>query len=392
MRRTAVRAGRPAGLALTGSGTAVGVASACCLLAGTLLGYQELQVLGAAGFIGLLLALGWALPASALLVDRLVEPQRVARGDPAVGVLHVRHVGRFPVGASTAADRVASEWVSVDVPGLRPGGQRALTYRLPTTRRGHYRVGPLTLTRADPLRLVRRDVGAGPAADLWVHPRVLPVSLAPLGRTRDLDGPSADQAMDGSITFRSLREYVAGDDLRRVHWRSTARTGTLMVRESVDPSRPDVALIIDDRANAYATEEHLEQAVDLTASLAVSLLAAGFRCQVTSVTGRTVGAGSRTADLIGLLDALAELPAQHDGAYPFGDAVAALPGGSAAVLVSGRPTEHELELLLAARDRYRFLLALCVTDGSAPRCRGLHVLDAPTASLLVRRWELEAGR
>lgn len=377
----------------TPAGRALALSSVACLLAGALLGYPELRIVGATGAVALAVAVPFVVRRPSLQVGRVVEPPRVRRGEPARGLLEIEHAGFGWTWTTAAVDRVAGEPVVVDVPRLARGRSKIVRYPLPTHRRGRFAVGPLVVVSSDPLRLLGRQAVASGVEYLWVHPRVLPVGTAPTGLARDLEGPAADRAPDGTITFRSLREYVVGDDLRRVHWRSSARTGTLMVRQHVDPSRPELALLLDDRAAAYGDEELSEQAVDLAASLAVGLRTDGFPCRVSAVSGRGVLGGDVQSDPRLLLDGLAELAVADQSSDRVLDrAVAALPGGSAAVLVTGRPSADDLQRLLGLRRRYAQVVALCLTSEALPTARGVQVLAAPSADLLLRRWQAEAGR
>ena len=84
-----------------------------------------------------------------------------------------------------------------------------------------------------------------------MHPRIHLLRAVPAGMARSLDG-RIDKVPHGTITFDSLREYVVGDELRRVHWRSSAKVGELMVREQLDTSEPTIVVLLDDRAAAHA--------------------------------------------------------------------------------------------------------------------------------------------
>ncbi len=89
--------------------------------------------------------------------------------------------------------------------------------------------------------------------------------MLPSGRRRDLEGPTRERS-EGSASFHQLREYVRGDDMRRIHWRSTARTGDLMVKQMVDTTRPELVVILDNRA-ATIGEDDFEHAVEIAASI-----------------------------------------------------------------------------------------------------------------------------
>ena len=186
-----------------------------------------------------------------LRVERAVSPARVTVGEPATG--QVRTCATSPAGRRPASSRStgsAARPSSCRWPGCSPAGSRAVQYRVPTRRAGGCRS-----VRSPWSGATRSGCCARPQARvrgvLWVHPRVHPIAAAGRGGAR-LRGPVADTAPRGTVTFSSLREYVPGDDPRQIHWRSTARTGRLMVREHVDTSEPTVAVVLDTRADGVA--------------------------------------------------------------------------------------------------------------------------------------------
>ena len=125
----------------------------------------------------------------------------------------------------------------------------------------------------------------GGTATVWVHPRIHLLRAVPAGMARSLDG-RIDKVPHGTITFDSLREYVVGDELRRVHWRSSAKVGELMVREQLDTSEPTIVVLLDDRAGAHPDVR------DGTAeSFEVALRGGGVHCG----RGRARGPSGRAA-------------------------------------------------------------------------------------------------
>ena len=155
------------------------------------------------------------------------------------------------------------------IPRLRRGERGLRTYRLPTRKRGIFDVGPVEVTRRDAFELFRasRRYGAG-RTDLGLPARARLPRPADR-RTRHLEGPSSDTSPQGNITFHRLRDYVAGDDLRLVHWRSSARAGKLVVKHNVDTSQPYSVVLLDLRPGGY-TAESFESAVDVAASVLVA--------------------------------------------------------------------------------------------------------------------------
>lgn len=174
---------------------------------------------------------------------------------------------------------------------------------VPTQRRGPVSLGPWLLERVDPWGLFRRQVGELPGVALLVVPRVRPVSLAALPSALADFAGSAEM---GTTTFATLREYVIGDELRHVHWKSSAKTGKLMMRQYVDITRPRIALVLVTEERAYTSADEFEEAVDFTASLAAVASSSGLDVEIVTTAGERAshGGGRSTAavDLLALVD------------------------------------------------------------------------------------------
>jgi len=286
------------------------------------LGYPELAVLSAGCLAAALAGVCWLLLGASLKITREVAPAKVPRGKAAVATVRVTNAGRRPTRPLAAVDFLGTSTVRVDLPGLARGASRFLSYRLPTGRRGEFGVGPLLLHTADPLGLFRRVRVYGEPATLLVRPRTVPLPALASGRTTSIEGPTSDTAPSGTVTFHALREYVMGDDLRHVHWRTTARTGTLMVRQLVDSSLPVSTVVLDTRSASYPDEEAARQdatsdrdfdiAVDAAATVAAAMASAGF--PVTLLTSDGTRQESRSARTAGtLLDLLALVEPGQEG-------------------------------------------------------------------------------
>ncbi|WP_326557125.1 DUF58 domain-containing protein [Micromonospora sp. NBC_01796] len=258
-------------MTITSRGIGLLVGACLLLLLGFRFGYPELTLLGTAAAIAVGCAVGAAAWRPRLNVDRVADPDRVGRGEPATMTLTIRNGGRVRSANLIAEDRCGNRPVPVPLLRLRPGRDTTVSYPVPTHRRGVVPVGPLRVTGRDALGLVVVARAHGDVARVWVHPRIHPLTAVPAGVARSMDG-RVDRVPHGSITFDSLREYVVGDELRRVHWRTSARIGELMVRESLDTSLPQLVVLLDDRATAHpvvvdGVAESFESACEAAASV-----------------------------------------------------------------------------------------------------------------------------
>ncbi|MEU5832653.1 DUF58 domain-containing protein [Streptomyces diacarni] len=390
-------------LSPTGWGALVG--GAALLGAGYGFGYPEAAVLGLACLLAVGVALVWTGRSLRLSARRRVTPHKVARGDGAESFVALTNTGGRSRRGLDLTDRCGESPLTLHVPALAAGAEHIVRYPLPTERRGRIALGPLRLERTDPLGLSRRVRVFGPREGgtdtLLVRPRVCLLPVLPSGTAHHVEGPTSDTADEGSLTFHALREYVLGDDLRRVHWRSSARTGTLMVKQLVDVSLPHTTVVLDTRAVAYAAEDDFELAVDCAASVAFAAARSNFPVDVLGETGpvlRTDGAGGGDADA--LLDrlALVHLSERASAAGAFDDLERARRRGSLVVVTGTGDTTGlgALERVRRRFDRTVVLRAGAETGGAQaePRSLGSDVPQLRVTGLdsLPAAWRREAVR
>ena len=278
---------------ITARGLGVVVAAGALLGLGFRYGYPDLALLGAAATLALVAGAVFAIWRPRLGVDRVADPDRVARGEPARMTLTIHNRSKLRAATLVATDRCGRSTVPVPLLRLRPGHDTTAEYPVPTERRGVVAVGPLRVTRGDPLGLVRLSRTYGQPSTVWVHPRIHLLRAVPAGMARSLDG-RIDKVPHGTITFDSLREYVVGDELRRVHWRSSAKVGELMVREQLDTSEPTIVVLLDDRASAHpevrdGVAESFESACEAAASIIVAAVREDLPVSLHLVSGLTRG-------------------------------------------------------------------------------------------------------
>jgi uncharacterized protein (DUF58 family) len=121
--------------------------------------------------------------------------------------------------------------------------------------------------RADPIGLVRRELFWTGSVDLFVHPRTVGIPSTSTGLIRDLEGHPTRDLSSSDVSFHALREYVPGDERRNIHWKSTAKTGTYMVRQFEETRRSHLVIALSLASGDYASEEEFEMAVSVVGSL-----------------------------------------------------------------------------------------------------------------------------
>ena len=180
-------------------------------------------------------------------------------------------------------------------------------YRLGAERRGLFRVGPLEVVAGDPFGLVAFTRQVAPATEFTVYPRVEPVAAPPLTSGHDRRTGVGHASLLGSgDEFYGLRAYEVGDDLRRVHWPSTARQDELMIRQHELPWQGRATVLLDVRA-AVHTEEPFEEAVSAAASLVTACWRRDSQVRLLTTDGLDSGFGGGPAHLSALMEHLAVL-------------------------------------------------------------------------------------
>lgn len=366
---------------------------AALLVIGLLAHWQPVAVLGAGIILLLAGSVLYVARRPRLRLERAVEPPRVEKGQPAIALIHVTNLSRRSLPPILIEQRLGERPVRARLPRLRRGERGLRTYRLPTAQRGTYDVGPVEIPRADPFGLCRTVQRMGEPQRISVHPRLLRLQPLPTGMSRNLEGPSSDSSPQGTVTFHRLREYVIGDDLRTVHWPSTARTGQLVVRHNVDTAQPYTVVLLDLDPARYSADT-FEEAVDVASSIAVSMSASKAPVQLRTSGGERLG-GPAYRDPTAIVDYLTEVQPTSTGSL---DAELVLlrrdRGGTALVVVTGRVDTGNLPTIAALRRRFDRVIVVGLVDrpGRAPLHPGLTVLEASTADEVALRWNTVLAR
>ncbi|MDH6519676.1 uncharacterized protein (DUF58 family) [Streptomyces sp. SAI-208] len=300
--------------------------------------------------------------------SRRLSPARVPAGSEARVHLRMDNVSRLPTGLLMLQDRVP--YVLGPRPRfvldrVEPGGRREVSYRVRSDLRGRYPLGPLQLRLTDPFGMCELTRSFSTYDTLTVIPHVEalpPVRLS--GEAKGYgDGRQRSLALAGEDDVIP-RGYRYGDDLRRVHWRSTARYGELMVRREEQPQRARCTVLLDTRGLAFAgagPDSAFEWAVSGAASVLVHMLERGFSVRLLTDTGNSVpgegadgfaGTSQGTADAAGLMmDTLAVI--DHSDGTGLSRAYEVLRRGNEGLLVAFFGDLDEEQAAVVAKMRRR---------------------------------------
>ncbi|NBE83765.1 DUF58 domain-containing protein [Micromonospora rubida] len=248
-----------------------------------------------------------------LACNRSLEPHRVPVAASSRVVLRLQNMSRLPTGTLLLEDRLpyalgSRPRVVLERLGAHQASSVAYTVRADV--RGRYGLGPLVVRLTDPFGLCELS-RAFPGTDhLTVIPQVtaLPSVRLPGEYAGSGDSRARSVAVHGEDDA-ATREYRVGDDLRRVHWKSTARTGELMVRREEQPWESRATVVLDTRGYGHQGDgptASFEWTVSAAASIAVHLRQAGYKLRLVTGGGADVDATEGAGDGV-LLDHLAEV-------------------------------------------------------------------------------------
>jgi Protein of unknown function DUF58 len=290
-----------------------------------------------------------------------------------VSVMNLRRLfGVWAIRVNDSVERhgaTADEKARTDVyfPRIAAKETRQVSYEGRLPRRGRYRFGPLSVSTRFPLGLVRHSLVLEDREELLVHPQLGRLSGGWAQLMREYEAGSQRLTRRGMLEaeFFGLREWRTGDSRRWIHWRTSARQGSLMVRQFEQRLSQNLALLVDLWQPADPTDDelaHVETAVSFVATLI------GEACRKPGaqlILEMAAAAGlSRSGPVSPLffreqMDVLALMQAHQDDEFPasLGHALAKIPASTPTILVSTRPIDWdalrraaaERETLLAGR-------------------------------------------
>lgn len=249
------------------AGALVALAATVGLAAGIAFGWVEWMVAGAAALVLLAASVPFLFGARSYDVDLSLAHERIVAGGGVTGEIVVRNEGRRIALPGRLDIPVGAGLVEFGVPLLRPGHTVSQPLEIPGLRRGIVKVGPATTVRSDPVGMLRREHAFRDVHEVFVHPRTTSLPSTSAGLIRDLEGNPTRRLVDADMSFHAIREYAPGDSRRQVHWKSTAKTGRLMVRQYEESRRSRMAVVLAAAEQEYADADEFELAVSCAASL-----------------------------------------------------------------------------------------------------------------------------
>ena len=375
------------------------VAAAC----GLLIPEPDLLRVGALLIVlPLLSALAASRARYRLSCTRRIVPARVPAGQPTRLALRLSNVSRLRTGLLLAEDATPySPGSQAASPGSRPrfvldgieaGGNRELSYQIRADTRGKFTIGPLRIRVADSFGLVEIGRSFSSVSTLTVTPKIIPLSRPSLGGNWLGDGDRGKRTMAASGEDDiAPRAYRDGDGLRRVHWRSTARYGELMVRREEQHWRNTASLFLDTRRAAHTGSgpaSSFELAVSAAASIGVHLTGEGYEARLVTDTGE-IPRQDTFQDT--LLDTLAVIAASRGTSMREGIAALAAGGGQIVAILGMLPADQARQLAAARRGGAPAVALLLAGDAAWP-ARGRAPAGGEAAEILAAAgWRVAAA-
>lgn len=296
---------------MTARGRTLAVMGAAMFVFGRLTGMRELMMAGTA--LGAVLLFGFAavwFRRGTVSSERRLSTTRTSVGHSVRVELTIRASGSLGLGPVLLSDRIPPRIgspVRLSLPAGSRRRERKVAYRLVPRLRGRYQIGPLEITHTDPFGAVSVRRTMRGASTLVVYPSyenasILPAGVHRLGIVRH--SPLVGQGDE----FYALRTYEEGDDLRKVHWPSSMKTGELVVRQEELLAEPRALVVLDTCSGKHrgrGTSASIEAAVSVCASVGVLALRRRMRLDVVTADGPLLDAPTPSEDRF--LEALAVL-------------------------------------------------------------------------------------
>ena len=278
-------------------------------IAARLLGSADLHILASGVLVlPLIAALYVRWSRVRLGIRRHISPARVFAGGRAVIELTVENLGRATTSFLLLEDAMPitlGRPARLVVSGVPSRNAQSVSYSIVCRQRGRYHIGPLTIFVSDPFGLARTRLQTAGSNDLVVYPQVEDLDARPMLSQGVGSGESAVRHLHRTAAdFYTMREYVTGDDLRRIHWPSVAKTSQLMIRQDESTRRSSATVFIDNRLETLGASgsPSFERAVSVAGSVGRTLIRAGYNLRLATADSQPTLLNEE-----GMLEALASL-------------------------------------------------------------------------------------
>jgi uncharacterized protein (DUF58 family) len=302
-----------------------------------------------------------------LACSRRLDPPRVPAGQPTVVTARLENVSRLRTAILLAEDVTPYSLGSRPrfvLDEIEPGGSRELSYQIRSDTRGKFTIGPLRVRVADAFGLVEISRSFSTTSTLVVTPKIYPLPRAAASSSWLGEGDGGMRTISAiGEDDAAPRAYQNGDALRRVHWRSTARYGELMVRREEHQWRNSASVFLDTRRLAHVgtgSSATFEFAVSAAASIGAHLTGEGFRARLITEAGEIAPRGTFQDSL---LDMLAVISPSREVSLASGAAALTHAGGQL-IAVLGRLSPEDARMLAASRRGNAPAMALMVAAWS----------------------------
>ncbi len=318
---------------------------------------------------------------SHLEVNRRIGSATVHDGDTTSVTLLVENQSNRAIGNISIEDDVNQLGVaSFEVARLKKGESTTATYRVTCRPRGVYKVGPTMVSTSDPLGLAETRGPLGPIDRIVVYPALEDLSGFPIVRGQDpaMQASRPEHSRRGGEDFYTLREYQRGDDLRRVHWPTSAKTDELMIRQLETPWQSRALVLLDVRDGSYESREAFEKAVSGAATIVTHLVGSGFDADLWAGDADPIDA-SRYGSTMERLALVQPDPAIDIQAVA--TRIRQKGGGGALVIITGTADRSLLSVQqLLSRD-YPTTVLMTVSSSISQTLVGFHKFGVATVSI-----------
>lgn len=260
---------------VTPVGWSVMIGALGTLMVGEIGGWTEFVVIGTTLLLLVPLCLIFLIGQSRYEIELHVTAVRTTVGKPVMAGVRFSDRGRRPLWNSRIEVRLDDGAVELRLPARRIGGTTGLDFPVPAIRRGVVVVGPVRTIQGDPVGLFRRNREWTKMAKVHIHPETVLLPSTSTGLIRDLEGSPTRDLTASDISFHALRDYRPGDERRHIHWKTTARTGQLTVRQFEETRRSHLIVALSLSTSDYSGADEFELAVSATASIALRAIRDG---------------------------------------------------------------------------------------------------------------------